>query len=508
MARPMLLLLLAVLSMAAQTIEGTVRNDTADAPLAGVTVRILQGDKVMYRAVTGEQGEFRIDGVAPGEYTADYAKAGFVAPRPGTSARRPFQVANGGPAIHLEASLDAFGKISGRVTGAGRPIPHAEVYLQVFGTIVGVFADTDEAGAFHINDVEPGVYVLSARAPLTAPPLPDEAGRKLAWAQTWYPSASDRLTAARIIVSGGAELVSQDISLGTAPARRVKGRVVSDSGQAVQGAAISAVSPDEMFPARFAFRATSGTAGEFEFAALPEGDWRFSAEADSPGSKRYLQIVETVTGRDLEGLELRLTAPFPVSGRIIFDGPAAPDARKPTSLMLAPQGGGDHLSWTTAAPDGAFRFDNVAPGSYRFMPINPGPPYYLASVQVGDREVLGEYVELSTGTLPVTITYRSDGGTVRGSVENCGKAVVVLAPQNSSLQYPEFIRRTTCREGGQFEIRGLRPGDYYAFAFDREPGMLETSSFAQQWVNSAERITIRANEATRTILKVTERGAF
>jgi hypothetical protein len=92
-------------------------------------------------------------------------------------------------------------------------------------------------------------------------------------------------------------------------------------------------------------------------------------------------------------------------------------------------------------------------------------------IQSGQREVLGQYVEIADELLPVTITYRPDGWTVRGTVEECG--------------YPEFIRRVACRQNGRFEITGIRPGEYYAFAFDREPGMLEADARTRlHWLHS------------------------
>src|SRR5437763_1541208 len=84
-------------------------------------------------------------------------------------------------------------------------------------------------------------------------------------------------------------------------------------------------------------------------------------------------------------------------------------------------------------------------------------------------------------------SYRTDGGTVRGTVEDCGGATVVLAPQDPNLQYPDFIRRAACQQNGWYEITGLRPGEYYAFAFDSPPGVLDSASFACQWMNQALR---------------------
>ena len=90
------------------------------------------------------------------------------------------------------------------------------------------------------------------------------------------------------------------------------------------------------------------------------------------------------------------------------------------------------------------------------------------------------------------------------------------------MQSLEFIRRATCQQNGRYEITALRPGEYYAFAFDSPPGTLESTlrdaelfgaappgtSFAGQWINQAARITVRAGEATDASLKVTQRGPF
>src|SRR5262249_10764134 len=149
-----------------------------------------------------------------------------------------------------------------------------------------------------------------------------------------------------------------------------------------------------------------------------------------------------------------------------------------------------------------------AQGPYRFPPTAPGGPCYLASVEMNGRGVAGQYVEIVPGTPPVTITYRTDGGTVRGTVEDCGSATIVLAPQDPVLQYSEFIRQARCSQGGRFEITAVRPGDYYAFAFDQPPGMLELSSFAGQLASLATRVTVRPGEATDASLKVTQRGPF
>jgi hypothetical protein len=57
--------------------------------------------------------------------------------------------------------------------------------------------------------------------------------------------------------------------------------------------------------------------------------------------------------------------------------------------------------------------------------------------------------------------FESKGGGVRGTVEDCGSAIVVLKPQTPHPE-PQFIQTAQCSEGGRFDIANIRPGDYYA----------------------------------------------
>ena len=52
-------------------VEGSVVNSTTGAPLAGAAIRILKEADVAYRSISGPQGEFRIEGMATGDYTAE-----------------------------------------------------------------------------------------------------------------------------------------------------------------------------------------------------------------------------------------------------------------------------------------------------------------------------------------------------------------------------------------------------------------------------------------------------
>lgn len=493
--------------LSAQTVEVSV-VDSAGGPVAGVKVELRQDAKSVQQATTDAQGAYRFDSLPDGDYTAEFTKAGYRSENRGAPARRPFHVTAGGNPVHLDVRMLHLGQISGRVLGADKAVAAADVQLILAGHFIGQMIRTDSTGTFHFVDVDPGTYMLSARATKASAAPPDEDGRKFGWVRTWYPNAPDSLGAAKVVVvAGGSDLPGQDIVLRAMPVHRVTGRVLSDRGEPLPGVTVNAAPPEEFATAEFELSTSSKDDGTFELA-VPDGAWRVSAEAKMDGVLRYSAIAETVAGHDIDRQELRLTPPFTITGKVVRVPTGTPAETRPMGISLSPIMGSSFVAVAPTQEDGSFRVPNLAPGLYRFQPTPPGPPYYLASIEMNGRDVVGEWVEIGASPLPVTITYRADGGTVRGTVEDCGGATVVVAPQTATLQYAEFVRQTKCQQGGRFEITGLRPGEYYAFAFDQPVGVMELSTFAAKWVGQAVRVTVRPGEATDASLKVTQRGGY
>ena len=152
---------------------------------------------------------------------------------------------------------------------------------------------------------------------------------------------------------------------------------------------------------------------------------------------------------------------------------------------------------------GEFPVTRVMGGQYRIVPLLGDVAsmysYYLASIRMAEREVLGETVELTAASPPITILYKADGGGVRGMVEDCGSAGVVLVPQERALQgFNDFIGHAASDASGHFEISNMRPGG--AYPFDQQPPIKD---LAELLVNHAVRVTVRSGEFSGTALRVT-----
>jgi hypothetical protein len=257
----------------------------------------------------------------------------------------------------------------------------------------------------------------------------------------------------------------------------------------------------------YELQAVSAEDGSFEFSALHDGHLRISAETQGGEGKLSAFASAQVTGHDLNRQDLHLSPPFTVRGQVELEPPPGAQEKRPVTLViLFPGGSGSMSSQGNAGEDGSFKIDDVYQGLYRvFTILGPGTrEYYLAAVMLGQREVPHEAVELVPGSLPLRIVYKSNGGTVRGTVADCGSATVFLIPQGRGLQELQFVKRASCQEGGRFEISNIRPGDYYAFAFDGvvvSPDVI--FGLARSLANRAVSVTVRAAEASSADLKVT-----
>jgi hypothetical protein len=401
-------------------------------------------------------------------------------------------------------------KVSGIVLdAAGAPV--AGAIVQLLGGRIGYDRTTDRQGRFSFDEVSPGGYRLWTQPPKALKAPPPKSGERMAWVSTFFPGVAEANAASRLVVRAGSELTDQEIRLQIAPVHRIRG-VVLDAGGVPTPHVRVTLGSNQGISLKDEDRETyamAGDDGSFEFADVNDGIWRLSAETEKDGKLRAF-AAETMAGHDIDRVQLRLSPPFTIHGSVVREAPAGAQIRKaPMLVMLTPEGGGSVFHQGAPDDEGRFQIDGVYPGRYGVRPISPGAPYYLASITLGELEIpFLQPVDLMSGALPLQIVYRSNGGGVRGTVEDCGSATVILYPQDPALQVPEFTRRATCGDRGRFEIANVRPGDYYAYAFDRAPGLEEMFfgfELDQGLINQAVRVTIRPGEFTVADLRVIHR---
>jgi hypothetical protein len=482
----------------AQIIEGTVVDSVTGEPVSEASVQIGSAGNAAYQTVSDAQGAFHIDGVADGTYMAIPFKTGFQTPGD-AAALRPFRVGAGLDSVHLRLLLIPLGKLSGRLFDANdRPIAGAEVNM-LQGVGIGQTVTSDEKGGFVFDGVRPGGYLLSARPPSDMKPPAPVGDEHYGWAKTWFPGVAEAAAAQKIQIRAGAELVGQDIKLRAVPVHGIHGMIRDSDGDPAPNLPITVALAGELKPVDQ--HAVSGKDGSFELHDLADGKWQLSAEKTSGAVTLRALMAVTITGRDTDGVELQLNPPFSVPVEFLA---ATQDSttKIQSNVRLEPEWGGQTPAGS-ADPGGNYNIAGVYPGRYLVSPFPPAG-FYLASITLGDQDVLGQMVEFTAGSVPLKVVYRSDGGSIRATVEECGSATIAIAPEDPVLQPLGMSWFGRCTADGHFEIRKLRPGRYYAFAFDQlDQNASAFLSSLPALINTAVTVEVKANETANVELHVT-----
>jgi hypothetical protein len=342
----------------------------------------------------------------------------------------------------------------------GQPVPAGKVEVLTAGRVSHLWGiSIGPGGTYRFEALPPGTYVLRARL-LVAGEL-----RTLAY----YPGDRDAASGEPVPLRPG-ESLTRDFRLRAAPLVAVRGVVFDESGRPAEGFDVSLLAVGER--SIRALPKTDGTTrsgkdGAFEFPKVGEGDWTLFAHLRvSDGMDLSARTRIHVGRHDLEGLQLHAARPFDIDVTLAWDGAPVPDSgsREPQIVLIPVQGGAVRDQYSGGREPGKQRIIGIDPGVYHVLtPVRPS--YYLASLRLGESDILGQHVELAPGSPPLHLEYRKNGGHVSGRVADGVNCTVVLEPDG--LNVPEFRQVLPCDANGTFRSDMLRPGRYLIWAFDR-----------------------------------------
>ena len=465
------ILLLNAVSVTAQVVQGTVVDSVTGNGLAGVKVQLYWSGDLAYSATSDARGRFLFDHVQNGVYMAQFNAPGYQYEDMFRSiGSEQVRVTAGGNPVELVAHMMPMGRLSGRVVdGKGGAV--AKAVVQVSGPGMRLNFPTDAKGKFEVHEfVFPGAYTLSVTPPPELkPPEPEaEGGRVLGWARTWYPGVTMPEAAGKVPLVAGGEVADLELKLQTLPAHAIRGVIVNVDGKPAPKVEVTL--EQDFQPVQ---RVESKADGSFEFPAVVDGEWRLSAQVESGGVKlrasRWVEMAE----KDREGVKLQLNAPFAVRGQVVVEAPKGLPAPRYTSYVVVStayrgrEARAQRANAVRGRPeaDGTFSLTPVYPDTYRIGAMPPDG-YYLDAIRLGGAELATPEMELTSGAPLVTVIFKTNGGAVRGTVENCGSGGVVVVPQDAMFR--DSARPARCDPNGRYEIAALRPGEYYVLALAPE----------------------------------------
>ncbi|HKB17206.1 MAG TPA: carboxypeptidase-like regulatory domain-containing protein, partial [Planctomycetota bacterium] len=366
------------------SIRGRVLDRATGEPVADVSISAepVEVDEELERSrrrksgdPTGPDGAFETAGLIPGKWRLRAWREGFVSAR-----TDPIQVEDRGTVDGIEILLPRGGSVEGVAAGPdGAPYSGGRAWatrierseegeeirvLSGFGYTgrgSSQGAEIDASGAFRIESLETGRYLVQARpAPVPGEPREEAERRTLRGFVEVQEGALARVDFAR---PGGGCLV--------------RGRVARDR-EGVEGVEVTLVPKEwpkdrearSLLEPRLRTRTLAG--GAFEIADAPPGEATVGARMGA-GASVSEKVVVPAGGELTVDLRLPLGE---IAGRVVSEVDGSPIPRAAVAAYRLPkegaEGGG---AWTnaTAGEDGRYRIRDLAPGAYRVR-ASPGFP--------------------------------------------------------------------------------------------------------------------------------------
>lgn len=384
--------------------------------LENVRIMAMVPGSMPTSVVTGPDGSFTMTGLAPGSVRIMARKEDdFVQEMRTVTA----------PARDVLIEVRPGGRVSGRVVekGSGKPITTFDAGITTSRGGPGMMMMgppqlrpfTSDDGSFTLESVPPGAMVVMASSP-------------------GYASA--RLN---INVEEGKEVTGLELQLDTGV--KLIGRVTGSNGSPLSDVQVRVVpSPTGSFATSGTERmAVTDSSGEYSIEGLEAGEESIGFSHPKHSST---QKAVTLKGRETR-LDAQLTSGGKLSGTVVTEsGSPVADAQVEAS------GTGFETARTNAS--GAFEFDSVTPGRYRFTASKAG----MADGVLND-------VDVTSGT-PVRIVMKT-GGTISGRLT--GLTAQELGQAQVTATAGQSMASGTVDANGNYRIDGVASGTVHVQAW-------------------------------------------
>jgi uncharacterized protein (DUF2141 family) len=466
-------------------ISGVLLDQSGD-PFAGATVysrrstfagagqrQLIPGGS----AQTNDRGEFRIWGLAAGEYTI--LAAGTAAPGSRTD-------------VDITRLTDADVQRAMTQLGSASPAP-------------------------------------SRVTAATVSSSPARAASTVGYAPVFYPGTFSASQATPVKIGPGEERAGVDFSMALVRTARVEGTLAVPEGFNASTIGVQMVGNNPAGMLLDSFRRTTPAAdGTFTFAGVAPGTYTVVARGQAPTRSpaaapqgrpgtppqptHYATADVAVDGQDVSGLSLTLQPGLIVAGRVQFEGTALPlpDLSR-LRINLAPlQSQGEvTVGIMQIAPDanGAFSIQGVPPGRYRLLAAIPTPRpdptgWQIKSSTIGGRDTLDAPIDLKTSIDDAVITFIDRPTELNGMVQDPAgqpapeyQVVVFSTDKGHWLPQSRRIRSVKPAADGKYTIPNLPPGEYHITAvIDIEPGEWYDPALLEQLSRVAFKITLAEGE--------------
>jgi hypothetical protein len=493
-------------------IAGHVMDESGD-PMPGISVQVMryqyaQGNRQLMpagTAQTDDQGAFRVWGLNPGEYYVSATSRNFNFNFGGRGGPGRGGPAAGGspPGAAGGAGRGGFGGGGrGAAAGAGaggRGVPSPEALATLAANAPDVFAQVTAAfGNGPGADTEP-----------------------IAYAPTFYPGVAAVDQARPITVGLSAEVLDVNFGLLLVRTARISGRVTKSDGTPSTSGTVNLM-PDSTIGGRGGFGRFGARVqwdGSFSIANVPPGRYVIRARGDDTDPPHFATQPVVVADGDVNDVMVALAPGASISGTVTFQSTQSltvPDANQ--VRIAAPPVDFANVGPNSVARvnrDGTFTLDGVSAGSHWIRVQGGLRGWTLKSVTLSGRDIIDTPLEVRSGQVVsgVALVFTDKLSEVSGTVtDDRGQPIteftVLAFPTDNTLWRAQARQIMTARpdQTGQYQIRGLPPGDYYLTAVDpTEQGEWFEPAFLDQHRAGAARLTLGDGDVKKQDFKISLR---
>jgi hypothetical protein len=496
-------------------VEGVVVDGNTSLPLVGVNVTLMPAASLpagmtlsasqLKSGFTDDQGHFTIAEVSSGRYRAVPDKTGFVfASRPGLKAARDpgawIQFSSGQTIPEIQISMVKQAVISGRVLDSkGQPSPGntASVALMrytyddtgnralswvpgiKYPNAAGSFVRMDDMGRYRFYGLPAGDYYLEVSGGPrggTPPKLP---------LVSFYPGTVEESRAVMVHVDAGDE-----IDLGTMTFQQVDATLVRLRFKDLEG------SPPATRTIALGYSFITTTSAQP--MTIPVKPGHYDALVTTPTS--YGHVIFDAGSSDVDQ-EVVMMRGFRV--KILFSledeaGKRAAYTPVFTEFSCGLRSGSTHsVSLCSSVPrDGGLYVGPVSFGSGD-PPTIPPDTYtlefsrmpegmFVRGATISGQDVLRTSIPVERDLEIEVVLSKSvvvlDGSVRDSKAENLPDAVVALVPDKPLRAAGDLYRSTVTDAKGNFELRGIAPGNYHLFAWrDLEGAAYRNQEFMKKF---------------------------
>jgi carboxypeptidase family protein len=494
------------------TLSGVVTKEPGSESVKKALIELIaesQGDGSNYTALTGPDGGFHIENIAPGRYRLFAERTGYqeVDKHHHRADGRLLTISAGQEIKDLVIHLQAAAVITGRITDEdGDPMSEAQVAV-LRQTFASGHSRWEQVGAERTNDL--GEYRIAALAAgnyfvaVTPPPdfrsLIETSGSSAAAASTatanktplsvyqttFYPGTRDRGQAQPIQLHAGDEF-PVNFSLTPSPSLSIRGTVVN----LPQGATAAIMLQSKDFNGMLN-GAEMHKDGSFEVRDISPGSYTILATIENAPVPMIARQMIEISSANLEGIRLAPQPGGTIRGRLRLEPAANPQIKADSGmifLMLHSADSDDDSGstfnvgngfspLTQVNLDGSFEWKNVPAGNYFVQLSDAGarPGYFLKSALASGRDVNESGINASGGTIMMDLLASPNGASIDGVVMNDKNepvvdAVVVAVPEARFRSHPDRFHKVSTDQQGHFMLRSLPPGDYTLLAWEALDG--------------------------------------